>query len=99
MAGKNDFENRYFNALDQRFDSLDKSIAANTKATEEGFKAVNGRLNRVEKKVFPEQPQTIQQLPPIWKNPELIKLFTYIVAFFLVAAVIYASLKGIKLPI
>jgi hypothetical protein len=66
--------------------------------TNRHLEKVNGRLTKVEEKVFPSVPQTVQQLPSIWRNPELLKLAVGIVGFLTLCAVIYAGLKGIKLP-
>lgn len=99
MAAKQeDFEGRYFDQLDRRFDSVDASIAHNTKATEKGFRDINSRLTKVENKVFPARRETAGSLPPVLRDPQVLKLLSSIVLFLILLAVIYAALRGIKLP-
>jgi hypothetical protein len=97
MSPRDDFEKRYFDQLDKRFDAIDDSIKANTEATEKGFKAVNGQINRLNKAVFPEVKETVQQLPSVWRDPQVLKIIGGLVTLATIAAVIVAALTGANL--
>lgn len=100
MAPKqpNSFEKRYFDQLDRRFDSIDKAVETNTQTTEKGFRALGGRVGKLEKKVFPDQPQTVAELPSVWRNPEIRKIALYFAVALLVIALVAANLTATKLP-
>lgn len=87
----NDFEKRYFDQMEGQFKELRKYIG-------DEFKDVKKRVGKLEDKVFPVQQETIQQLPPIWRDPQIIKLGTYTIIAIIILLIIYAGLKGIALP-
>lgn len=59
---------------------------------------IDRRTRKLENAVFPNVPQTVQQLPAWYRDPAIIKLLTFVVAGLVLLLVIIASLRGIKLP-
>jgi len=106
MASKrkasDDFENRFFDLLEGTIEGIDKKtdkISDEQQRQRGMLSTVNERLGRLERKVFPKPNSTSRQDLPVWyRDPQLIKLFTYIVASFILLLIIIASLRGIKLP-
>lgn len=106
MASKrkptNDFENRFFDLLEGTIEGIDKKtdkIASEQQEQRGMLNGVTQRLDRLERKVFPNiSPANRSNLPPWYRDPQLIKLFTFVVATLFLLLVIIASLRGIKLP-
>lgn len=95
---------RLYDLFEDNFKFINKSLAQvreelqdNTKKTDKGFEKINGRLQRVEKKVFPEEPTKISELQPWYRDSKIIKLLTYLSLAFLllVGAAVGADLTGI----
>lgn len=105
---ENDFENRFFDLLETTIEGVDKKVdkidaaqakqAESQRRLEDTQKTVSHRLGRLERKVFPNTPSTVQQLAPFWRDPAIIKLFTLIAAAIFVFLVIIAGLRGYKIP-
>lgn len=95
------FEDRFFDQLEEKFDQLKdeiKVVGAKTDKIGKSIQRNNRRLGRVESAVFPKKKETIQQLPPIWRDAQIIKLATLTIVAVIVFLVIFAGIKGISLP-
>lgn len=62
------------------------------------LKTAEGEINVLKGEIFPPKKETVGQLPPIWRDPQLVRLAIYLVIFGIIVAVIYAGLKGLNLP-
>lgn len=93
MAAKKDFEGRFFDQLNDNFKRLEAQIGgisaelkSNTDTTEEGFKAVNSRIGDLESEVFGKRKKTtVEGLPPVWRDPQIIRLVTILAVIVLIA--------------
>jgi uncharacterized membrane protein len=101
VAAKNDFEKRYFDQIDGGFKDIKEDIKevrdelhANTTET----RRISSRVTKLETRVFPGVPETMQKLPPFWRDPQIIKLFTYVTVAVVILLAIFAGLSGISLP-
>lgn len=82
-----------------------KDLSNETKQNTRHLEKINGRLSRVEDKqkviedeVFPDKPETVQQLPSLWRDPQVIKLAIILATAIVLSIIVFASLKGINLP-
>lgn len=102
MARKQTTEDHYFEKyLDENFKDIKadiKEVKDEVNQVKNHVKRTNDRVGKLEDKVFPKPKETVGQLPPIWRDPQIIKLVTYFVIFGIILAVIYAGLKGFSLP-
>lgn len=102
MAGKHTTDDHYFEKyLDENFKDIKsdiKEVKNEVVQVKNHAKTTNDRIVRIEDKVFPKEKETVSQLPPIWRDPHVIKLLTYFVIFCIILLVIYAGLKGYALP-
>lgn len=80
------------------FKDLKDDISEVKGEVKEFRKEFNGRIKKVERKVFPDVPQTVQQLPPFYRDPQIVKLLIYLALALLVGLIVFAGLKGIALP-
>lgn len=102
------FEERYFDQLQEGFNELKKEVRDNTALTNKVLdqaKKTNGRvtkaeadINKLNNSVFPKRPKSSRDLPPIWQNKQLIMLATFVFGFLFVTAILVATFKGIKIP-
>jgi Mg2+ and Co2+ transporter CorA len=104
-GNNNDFEKRYLDSVDNGFKDLKDDIKelrgqvrSEAKTITKSVDAIDERVGKIENKVFPAQDETIKQLPPFWRDPQVIKLLTFIAVFFIIIAIIVAGLWGIALP-
>lgn len=102
MARKQTQDDHYFEKyLDENFKDIKSDIREvknEVLQVKNHAKTTNDRVGKLEDKVFPKPKETVQQLPPIWRDPQIIKLLTYFIIFGIVVAVIYAGLRGFALP-
>lgn len=104
VAGRKTANDRLYDLFEDNFHSLSKNLErvqkelrSNTKKTDEGFEKINGRLQRVEKKVFPDEPTKVSDLQPWYRDSKIIKLLTYLSLAFLllVGAAVGADVTGV----
>lgn len=96
-----DFEKRYFDALDENFKDIKddvKEVRDEQREILRHVQKVNGRLSKVEDKVFPAHQETIQQLPSVWRDPQVLKVLSILGVGIVLALVVFAGLRGIPLP-
>lgn len=101
MVAKKDFEQRYFDQLEENAKAIRGDIASLSKEVQKVGSTTNSidkRLIKVEDKVFPAQKETVSQLPSPWRDPQVLKLLSYIAIAIVVGLIIFAGLKGIALP-
>lgn len=86
-----------FQSLGENLERVQKELQSNTRKTDKGFEQINGRIQKIEKKVFPDEPTKVSELPPWYRDTKIIKLFTYIALAFLilVAAAVGFDLTGL----
>lgn len=92
------FEERYLDSLEDKIDGVDGKLDKLTTEQRKGFKNMDKRVGDIEEVVFPKHKETIQELPSVWRDPQVIKLFTIIATAILILLLIYAGLKGVSLP-
>lgn len=98
---QNSFEDRFFDQLQESFKDIKddiKELNATAKVNTRHLEKLNGRLAKVETEVFPVRKETVSQLPPLWRDPQVLKIITILAVAIVFLLVIYAGLKGIKLP-
>lgn len=61
------------------------------------LKPLAKQMAEVQDEVFPKI-KNVKQLPPFWKDPQIIKLLTYIIIALIILLSIIAGLKGINIP-
>ena len=102
MAAENDFEKRYFDQMEGNFNEIKggiREVKDETKSITGHVSKINKRLIKVENRVFPPaQQETVSQLPPLWRDPQVIKLLTFITVALIILLIIYAGIRGIELP-
>jgi anti-sigma-K factor RskA len=97
----NDFERRYFNQIDDGFKDLKSDIEEvrnDLKSLTAHVQKTNGRLARVESRVFPPKPETMRELPSVWRDPKILTIITLALSFCIIVAFTTAALLGVPLP-
>ncbi len=105
MAARKDYRELYEDQKDKQisdgFDDIKgdiKEVRDELRSNTNETRKINGRLSKVEDKVFPGKPATPDKLPPFYKDPALIKLLTLIATAIVVLLLLVASFRGVKIP-
>lgn len=98
MANRDD---QYFGKyLDENFKDIKddiREVKVDTREITRHVEKINGRLTRVESKVFPRA-ETSGQLVPFYRDPQVLRLLSILAVGVVLMLVIYAGLKGISIP-
>lgn len=92
-AAMTNFEDRFFNQLDKRFDSIEAKLDKNTSLTQQvknQAEQTNGRVLALEKRVFKKK-----NAFALLQDRQLIGLFVFALVLFLL---ILANIMGVKVP-
>lgn len=96
-----DFERRYFDALDENFSDIKgdiREVKNDTREISKQVQKINSRVAKLEDKVFPAHQETIQQLPSVWRDPQVLKVLSTLGIGLVLVLIIFAGLRGIPLP-
>lgn len=86
-----------FRFLTENLQEVQKELRSNTRKTDKGFETIDGRIQKIEDKVFPDEPTKVSELQPWYRDSKIVKLLTYVALAFLllVGAAVGADLTGI----
>lgn len=96
-----DFQDRFLDLLQDNFQQLKADLQDNTDKQAQLAKTINkihaevrrtnGRVTELEKKMGQATPQTIQQLPQWYRDPQILKVLGYLALAILIGTI---SLAG-----
>lgn len=94
-ASRQSQQDKYDELVLKTIEGVDKKVDRQ----EERLDKIDGKISKLWSTVFSTpQAQSIKDLPPVWRDPAVIKLLTYFVVFAIIVAIIIAALTGTQLP-